>query len=181
MASDRQECFTATLLRPRSPEASRWLFVLLPKPISASLPTRGATSVVCALQGRELLTLALPDGQGGHWLKFSEDLVESARLTAGGRVELKVQPSATEAEAEIPQALRNALAENPAAQSLWSAITPAARRDWIMWINSAKRAETRAKRVQDTCQMLAGGKRRVCCFDRSGIYSKAFAAPTPAD
>ncbi len=29
--------------------------------------------------------------------------------------------------------------------------------------------------------MLASGKRRVCCFDPSGFYSKAFKAPQPAD
>jgi hypothetical protein len=29
--------------------------------------------------------------------------------------------------------------------------------------------------------MLAGGKRRVCCFDRSGIYSKALGAPAEAE
>jgi hypothetical protein len=29
--------------------------------------------------------------------------------------------------------------------------------------------------------MLASGKRRACCFDRSGIYSKAFSAPKAAE
>ncbi|WP_202405122.1 hypothetical protein [Xanthomonas sp. LMG 8992] len=36
---------------------------------------------------------------------------------------------------------------------------------------------TRFERIASTCDMLAVGKRRVCCFDRSGLYSKAFAAP----
>jgi hypothetical protein len=29
--------------------------------------------------------------------------------------------------------------------------------------------------------LLAAGKRRVCCFDRSGFYSKGFSAPAAAD
>ncbi|MCW0368614.1 hypothetical protein NB699_003597 [Xanthomonas sacchari] len=52
-----------------------------------------------------------------------------------------------------------------------------ARRDWIFWIGAGKQAQTRVKRIASTCDMLAAGKRRVCCFDRSGMYSKAFAAP----
>jgi len=63
---------------------------------------------------------------------------------------------------------------------LWSTITPVARRDWIHWITSAKQPETRVRRVANACSMLAGGKRRVCCFDRSGFYSKSMSAPKAA-
>jgi uncharacterized protein YdeI (YjbR/CyaY-like superfamily) len=76
---------------------------------------------------------------------------------------------------------RKALAAVPAARAVWSDITAAARRDWIQWITTAKRAETRARRIENACDMLASGKRRVCCFDRSGFYSKGFCAPEAAD
>jgi hypothetical protein len=39
----------------------------------------------------------------------------------------------------------------------------------------------RERRIANACEMLATGKRRVCCFDRSGIYSRGLAAPEPAD
>lgn len=64
---------------------------------------------------------------------------------------------------------------------MWSEITTIARRDWIQWITSAKRDETRERRIHSACEMLASGKRRVCCFDRSGIYGKGFAAPEAAE
>jgi hypothetical protein len=63
---------------------------------------------------------------------------------------------------------------------VWADITPIARRDWIQWITSAKQAQTRARRIGNACDMLAGGKRRVCCFDRSGYYSNALRAPRAA-
>jgi hypothetical protein len=47
----------------------------------------------------------------------------------------------------VPADLRNALAADPAAKATWSDITPVARRDWIAWITSGKKAETRGKRV----------------------------------
>ncbi|HEX2939742.1 MAG TPA: YdeI/OmpD-associated family protein, partial [Rhodopila sp.] len=75
---------------------------------------------------------------------------------------------------------RRALADAPAARAAWEATTTLARVDWIHWITSAKQPATRTKRVTDACQMLASGKRRVCCFDPSGYYSKAFAAPKAA-
>jgi len=43
-----------------------------------------------------------------------------------------------------------------------------------------KQLETHTRRIKNACCMLAAGKRRVCCFDRSGFYSKSLSAPTAA-
>lgn len=106
---------------------------------------------------------------------------EAAGAQAGDMVSLEIAPSEKETEPRVPADLRKALAAAPKAMELWSDITPVARRDWIQWITTAKRAETRARRVEDACEMLASGKRRVCCFDRSGFFSKGLCAPEPAD
>ena len=57
---------------------------------------------------------------------------------------------------------------------------PVARRDWIHWITSGKKAETRTKRIAVACDKLASGHRRACCFDRSGMYSKGNMGPPAA-
>jgi len=48
-------------------------------------------------------------------------------------------------------------------------------------MTSGKKAETRVKRIATACSQLESGKRRACCFDRSGIYSNAFCAPEAAE
>lgn len=88
----------------------------------------------------------------------------------GRIVTLEIAPAKDESE---PRVIAKA-------RAVWSDVTPAARRDWIHWIISAKQRETRARQIDSACKMLAGGKRRVCCFDRSGIYSKGFSAPKVA-
>jgi len=77
--------------------------------------------------------------------------------------------------------LPKGLAAAPKARAVWSDITTIARTDWIHWIVSAKQPETRVRRVKNACSMLAAGKRRVCCFDRSGFYSKRFNSPKSGD
>ena len=84
---------------------------------------------------------------------------------------------AREPEPEVPEDLREALQAAPEARAVWEATTTLARVDWIHWITTAKQAKTRAKRIDDACDMLASGKKRVCCFDPSGFYSKAIRAP----
>ena len=170
--------------RPRADQREKavsWTFLILPKNASAKLPSRGMTSVEGTINGFPFQATLEPDGQKSHWLKVDRKLREAAGAEAGDVVTLEIAPVAEEPEPEVPADLRKALAAAaPKARAVWSDITPIARRDWIHWIISAKQPETRARRIKNACSMLAAGKRRVCCFDRSGFYSKSLSAPKAA-
>lgn len=173
--------FKAKLLRPATAKGGSWTFLILPKNASAKLPTRSMTAVEGTMNGHPFRATLAPDGQKSHWLKVNKKLREGAGAEVGDVVAIEIVPAAKEPEPRVPTDLRKALAAVPEAQALWSDITPVARRDWIHWITSAKRSETRARRIDNACEMLAAGKRRVCCFDRSGFYSKSFSAPEAAN
>ncbi len=177
--------FKATLLRPKVEPGSRpvsWTFLVVPKAASAKLPSRGMVSVDGAINGAQFAATLEPDGEGSHWLKVERKLREAARAEAGDVVTLEVAPVDEEPEPRVPADLRKALAGAPQeARDAWADITPVARRDWIHWITSGKREETRARRIVTTCDMLAKGKRRPCCFDRSGLYSKSLSCPVAED
>jgi hypothetical protein len=170
----------ARLWRPAEPKGARWTFLVLPAPASAKLPARGLCSVQGTINGAVFRATLEPDGKGSHWLKVGRALREKAGASVGDTVDLAFAPVAREPEPRLPADLRQALAGQPAACAVWKDITPVARRDWIQWIVSARRAETRARRIANACDMLATGKRRACCFDRSGIYGGGLGAPTPA-
>lgn len=173
--------FKAKLFRPaESAKAGSWMFLTLPKNASAKLPSRGMTAIEGTINGFRFQATLEPDGQKSHWLKVDRKLSEAAGAEAGDVITLEIAPAAEEPEATVPADLRTALTAAPKARALWSDITPIARRDWIHWITSAKQPETRARRVKNACSMLAAGKRRVCCFDRSGFYSKSLSAPKAA-
>jgi len=176
--ADSEIRFSAPLFRPAATaKAVSWTFLTLPKEASAKLPSRGQTTVEGTLNGRPLRATLEPDGQGGHWLKVDRKMREAAGAEAGDVVTLEIAPVAEEPEPKMPADLRKALAAASKALEVWSDITPAARRDFIHWIVSAKQAETRARRVRNACSMLAAGKRRPCCFDRSGMYSNSLSCP----
>ena len=65
---------------------------------------------------------------------------------------------------KVPPDLRQALAAFPAVNAKWNDLTPIARRDFLSWIDSAKQADTRQRRVERACSMLVAGKRRPCCY-----------------
>ncbi|NYT84367.1 YdeI/OmpD-associated family protein [Pollutimonas harenae] len=154
-----------------------WAFLVLPKEISDALPRRGRTSVEGTINGYAFQAMLEPDGQLSHWLKLDQTLQDSANAVPGDTVTVELIPSPAELEPPVPEDLRDGLAASSAAKSTWDATTTIARIDWIHWIESAKQAKTRARRVENACDMLASGKKRVCCFDPSGYYSKSLSAP----
>jgi len=91
----------------------------------------------------------------------------------------KTNPKPTGEELRVPTDLRTALAATPMAKAQWSDLTPIARRDFISWIDSAKQPETRRRRIEKACSMLAAGKRRPCCYSivSFNLYTALAAAP----
>jgi len=55
---------------------------------------------------------------------------------------------------EVPADLKKALTSDPQALTAWEDITPLARNEWICWIESAKKAETRSRRIEWGCSNL---------------------------
>lgn len=171
--------FKAKLCRPA--EGGHWTFLRLPQDASDQLPTRSQVSVEGLMNGFAFTATLEPDSEGGHWLKVNPALSQAANTQPGSIVELEITPAKVEPEPEVPGDLREALSAAPGALAVWNDTTPIARRDWITWMNQGKRAETRLIRLEKMIDMLSKGKRRVCCFDRSGLASKAFCCPVAAD
>lgn len=178
---DTKSEFKAKLLRPAKPTGERtWSFVVIPKSASKKLPRRGRTTVEGTINGHGFVATLEPDGQLSHWLQVDQELLQAAGLDVGDTASFEIMPVEEEPEPEIPSDLREALAACPEARAVWDDTTTLARLDWIHWVVSAKQAKTRAQRIANACDMLASGKRRVCCFDSSGYYSKALSAPKAA-
>ena len=64
-------------------------------------------------------------------------------------------------QAKLPADLGKALEASAKAKTTWDACTDAMRRDWIQWIDSAKQAATRDKRLGQTIAKLSAGKKRM--------------------
>jgi len=179
---DTTSRFETKLLKPANPgKDNAWSFIVLPKTVSEKLPRRGRTTVSGTINGHPFQATLEPDGQLSHWLKVDKELARAANAKAGHTVTLEIAPVESEPEPQIPPDLGAALAACPEAKAVWDDTTTIARLDWIHWITTAKQQKTREKRILSACDMLASGKRRVCCFDPSGFYSKSLSAPESVD
>ncbi len=70
-------------------------------------------------------------------------------------------------EVAVPEALAQALETNKAAAEGFATLSPSCRREYIEWIDDAKRDETRAKRVATALEWIAAGKGRNWKYERT--------------
>jgi len=64
---------------------------------------------------------------------------------------------------KIPNDWQQALIKSDLAAT-WNDITPLARNEWICWVDSAKKADTRTRRIAVGISKLKSGMRRPCCW-----------------
>jgi uncharacterized protein YdeI (YjbR/CyaY-like superfamily) len=65
---------------------------------------------------------------------------------------------------KVPKDLRALLLASDEALIAWANLTPLSRNEWICWIESAKKVETRTRKIVRIREDLLDGKRRPCCW-----------------
>lgn len=98
-------------------------------------------------------------------------LIEQGLMTPAGLATIEVAKANgawtscdAVAELTVPADLVAALAANPTAEQYWHGFSASARKGILHWISSAKRPETRAKRIARTVELAEQGIRVM--FDR---------------
>ena len=72
--------------------------------------------------------------------------------------------------------LRAAIEGDPAILALWQGLTPLGRNEFICWVEDAKQAATRERRIRRTLEEMAEGKKRPCCW--AGCIHRTDKAPS---
>lgn len=65
---------------------------------------------------------------------------------------------------------------NPTVYALWEGLTPRGRNEFLCWVEDAKQAKTRQRRIERTRYELLEGKKRPCCW--AGCIYRTDKAPS---
>lgn len=74
--------------------------------------------------------------------------------------------------------MRLAIEADSAVLAIWQSLTPLGRNEFICWVEDAKQATTREKRIRRTIEEMQEGKRRPCCWP--GCIHRTDKAPSPS-
>jgi hypothetical protein len=100
-------------------------------------------------------------GTDCHLLLVLKSIREQAGKTFGDEVKVTVEPDTEERVVELPAELKKAFKVEKDAKAFFDKLSYTHQREYVMWINEAKKEETRQNRITKTMEMLKQGKKAV--------------------
>ena len=85
---------------------------------------------------------------------------EGAKVSVGDDADFSISASTDAVKVTVRADLSAGLKKSAKAGALWDTITPKARAEWVSWIASAKKEETRTARTGKTIERLSKGEKR---------------------
>ena len=120
---------------------------------------RGRPPVAITIRGHTWRTTpGVYDGVG-H-VVVNRSVKAATGVDAGDRVRVEMALDTAPRTVRVPTDLRKALAGDPAAKAAFAKMSYTHRREYVEWIEEAKRAETRTRRVAATVDLVREGKPR---------------------
>ncbi len=98
-------------------------------------------------------------GEPCHILLILKSIREKLGKEFGEQIAISLEEDSEPREVIVPTDLREALAAAGPAQQLFDKLSYTHKKEYVVWINEAKRAETRTARIQKAVALLNEGKR----------------------
>ena len=128
----------------------------VPDDVVAALGGGKRPPVTVTLGGYGYRTTVAPMG-GAFWIPLAAEHREAAGLQAGQEVDVRVELDTATRETPLPEDLAAALDDD--ARAFFDGLAPSHRKEWVRWVEEAKKPETRAARVEKTAEALRAGRR----------------------
>lgn len=100
-------------------------------------------------------------GGDQHILIILKGIREQIGRTFGDEITITIEPDTEPRVVEIPKELARELKKDKEAKAFFDKLSYTHRREYVNWINEAKKEETRQNRIAKTIEMLKQGKRGV--------------------
>jgi len=101
-----------------------------------------------------LVRMGTPD----HMLPILKEIREKVGKSFGDEVSVELEEDLQPRQVEVPVDLQLALEANPIAHTFFDHLSYSHQKEYVFWINEAKRPETRQARIQRSVEMLEHGK-----------------------
>jgi hypothetical protein len=128
----------------------------VPDDVVTALGSGRRPAVVVTVGAYTYRTTVAPMG-GSYWIPLAAEHREAAGVAAGEEVDVRVELDTTPREVAVPDDLDAAL--DGAARSAFDGLAYSHRKEWVRWVEEAKKPETRAARIEKTAASLREGKK----------------------
>jgi hypothetical protein len=91
---------------------------------------------------------------GKYYLGFRKEIRDQARIDAGDEVEIEIDVDTAPRVVEVPEDLARVLNKDKEIAEFFEGLSFTHRKEYVNWVNEAKKQDTRDRRVAKTVEML---------------------------
>jgi hypothetical protein len=144
--------FEAILLRPEG--TGTWTLFMVPSEMSKEFGTRARVRVRGTIDDLPYKGTLLPNGEGLHFMVVKKEIRDAIGKTAGDEVNVTVQIDSAPRSVTIPEDLQLALEGNAKANAAFNGLAHGHKKEYVDWIEQAKKKETREDRISRALQTI---------------------------
>ena len=150
----KKQTFTAVILKAGGGGA----FVEVPFDVEEAFGAK-RPRVRAVIEGVPYRGILSRMGTERHLLVILKEIRETVGKTFGDEVKITVELDEEPLVIEVPDDLQKAFKAEKEAKTFFDQLAYTHRREYVMWINEAKREETRQRRIVKMIGMLKEGKK----------------------
>ena len=135
-------------------------FVEVPFDVEAAFGSK-KPKVRTMIEGVPYRGLLVRMGGPNHMLIILKGIREQIGKTFGDEVRVTVEPDTEPRVIEIPKDLMKELKKDKEAKTFFDKLSYTHQKEYVRWVEEAKKEETRQNRIVKTIEMLKKGKRGV--------------------
>lgn len=129
-------------------------FVEFPYDVEEEFGTKGQVKVKVTFDGYEYRGSLVKMGHCCHIVGITQKIRKEINKQPGDSVRIVLKKDDEPRKVEIPEDLDNLLNENVIAREFFNSLSYSNKKKYVNWIISAKKSETRDKRLKDSITML---------------------------
>jgi len=141
--------------RTKLVQAEGWVCLNFPESASKKLGAKGRVPVVGTINGFPIRTSAFAMGGKTHMILVNREIQGGANIGAGDTVAVSVEVDTKPRTISVPPDLKKAIARSATAKAAFDKLSHTHRKEYVRWIEEAKRAETRIRRIEKAVAMLS--------------------------
>lgn len=134
-------------------------YVAIPFDVEKEYGTKGQVKIKATFDGHPYRGVIANMGTGCHILGVRKDIREAIGKQVGDVVNVTLEKDEEERVVDVPAELQKLLSKNSRARKFFDSLSYTNRKEYALWISSAKKEETKARRLNELVPKLLAGKK----------------------
>ncbi len=130
-----------------------WAHIVMPFDVPAVFGAKNIIPVSGTVNGFPFRTSIAPK-YGEFYFVLNKEMQQGAKASVGDTVHIVLDIDREPRAVDVPQDLTSALEAAPAARAAFDSLGLSHKKEYVRWIEEAKKAETRDRRINETITRL---------------------------